>query len=76
MEIPWDGTEKYVPWTSMQIWILFVSEKCYFGFLAVKLYSSCSEAQFAAIFIDFWVIPLLQSISAPVTNAPRPSAYA
>ena len=36
--------------------------------------SSCSEAQFAAIFIAFWAIPLIQSISAPVTNTARSSA--
>ena len=36
--------------------------------------SSCSEAQFAAIFIAFWAISLIQSISASVTNTVRSSA--
>ena len=36
--------------------------------------SSCFEAQFAAILIAFWAIPLIQSISAPVTNTAGSSA--
>ena len=36
--------------------------------------TSCSEAQFAVVFIGFCAIPLIQNMSAPVTNTARSSA--